>query len=81
VLRENLPVRVNAVLFSPVHGTLDAKLLSEWVIADRLDERVQLQMHKNIWSPETRGVLREANCRCIAQWRARFLYSRSSRQA
>ena len=54
--RENLPARVNAVLFSPVHGELDAKLLSEWVIADRLDVRVQLQVHKYIWSPETRGV-------------------------
>jgi 7-carboxy-7-deazaguanine synthase len=53
---ENLPARVNAVLFSPVHGELDAKLLSEWVIADRLDVRVQLQVHKYIWSPETRGV-------------------------
>jgi 7-carboxy-7-deazaguanine synthase len=56
VLRENLPARVNAVLLSPVHGELDAKLLSEWVIADRLDVRVQLQVHKYIWSPETRGV-------------------------
>jgi 7-carboxy-7-deazaguanine synthase len=56
VLRENLPARVNAVLFSPVHGELEAKHLSEWVIADRLDVRVQLQVHKYIWSPTTRGV-------------------------
>ena len=56
VLREQLPARVNAVLFSPVHGELDPKLLSEWVIADGLDVRVQLQVHKYIWSPETRGV-------------------------
>jgi 7-carboxy-7-deazaguanine synthase len=56
VERENLPARVNAVLFSPVHGKLDPKQLSEWVIADRLDVRVQLQVHKYIWSPETRGV-------------------------
>jgi len=56
VQRENLPARVNAVLFSPVHGRLDAKLLSEWVIGDRLDVRVQLQVHKYIWSPDTRGV-------------------------
>jgi len=56
VLREDLPAKVNAVLLSPVHGELDAKLLSEWVIADRLDVRVQLQVHKYIWSPETRGV-------------------------
>ena len=56
VEREQLPARVNAVLFSPVHGELDPKRLSEWVIADRLDVRVQLQVHKYIWSPETRGV-------------------------
>lgn len=56
MLKETLPERVNAVLFSPVHGGLEAKLLSEWVIADRLDVRVQLQVHKYIWSPDTRGV-------------------------
>ena len=56
VERERLIGRVNAVLFSPVHGTLDPKQLSEWVIADRLDGRVQLQVHKYIWSPATRGV-------------------------
>ncbi len=56
VVRESLIGRVAAVLFSPVHGALDAKQLAEWVIADRLEVRVQLQMHKYIWSPETRGV-------------------------
>jgi 7-carboxy-7-deazaguanine synthase len=56
VQREKLTSRVNAVLFSPVHGELDPKELSNWVIADGLDVRVQLQVHKYIWSPETRGV-------------------------
>jgi 7-carboxy-7-deazaguanine synthase len=56
VQREKLLDTVNAVLFSPVHGELDPKTLSEWVIADRLPVRVQLQMHKYIWSPTTRGV-------------------------
>jgi 7-carboxy-7-deazaguanine synthase len=56
VAREGLLDRVNAVLFSPVHGELDPKQLSEWVIADRLSVRVQLQLHKYIWSPHTRGV-------------------------
>jgi len=54
--RESLGDRVHAVLFSPVHGELDPKLLAEWVIADRLRVRVQLQVHKYIWSPTTRGV-------------------------
>lgn len=54
--RQSLGDRVHAVLFSPVHGELDPKLLAEWVIADRLRVRVQLQVHKYIWSPTTRGV-------------------------
>jgi len=54
--RHRLAGRVAAVLFSPVHGVLDPKTLSEWVLADRLPVRVQLQVHKYIWSPETRGV-------------------------
>jgi 7-carboxy-7-deazaguanine synthase len=54
--RTQLPSRAAAILFSPVHGQLDPKTLSEWVIADRLSVRVQLQLHKLIWSPTTRGV-------------------------
>jgi 7-carboxy-7-deazaguanine synthase len=56
VKREQLIGLVNAVLFSPVHGELDPKRLSQWVIEDRLAVRVQLQVHKYIWSPTTRGV-------------------------
>jgi 7-carboxy-7-deazaguanine synthase len=54
--RHDLPGRVAATHFSPVHGVLDPKTLSEWVLADRLPVRVQLQIHKYIWSPDTRGV-------------------------
>ena len=56
VQREALDGKVAAVLFSPVHGELDPRQLADWVIADRLPVRVQLQVHKYIWSPETRGV-------------------------
>ena len=48
--------RVAAVLFSPVHGVQDPKPLAEWILADRLDVRLQLQAHKYIWDPQTRGV-------------------------
>ena len=44
------------VHFSPVHGQLDAQELAEWVLRDKLPVRLQLQMHKFIWHPETRGV-------------------------
>jgi 7-carboxy-7-deazaguanine synthase len=56
VLRESLPGRVAAVLFSPVHGVLESRALAEWILADRLPVRLQLQAHKYIWPPETRGV-------------------------
>ena len=56
VTRMQLRSRAAAILFSPVHDVLDPKTLSEWVIADRLPVRVQLQLHKLIWSPTTRGV-------------------------
>ena len=56
VVSRKLASRAATVLFSPVHGALDPKTLSEWVLADRLAVRVQLQIHKIIWTPETRGV-------------------------
>lgn len=56
VAREGLLQKAAAVLFSPAHGRLDPKALSEWVLADRLPVRVQLQLHKYIWGPEVRGV-------------------------
>ena len=54
--RHELHGKAGAILLSPVHGVLEARLLAEWVLADRLQVRVQLQLHKFIWSPETRGV-------------------------
>ena len=54
--RFKLAGRAAAIHLSPVHGVLDPKTLSEWVLADRLAVRVQLQLHKYIWSPDTRGV-------------------------
>ena len=56
IARYDLPSRAGAVLISPVHGVLDPKILSEWMLADRLPARLQVQLHKFIWSPSTRGV-------------------------
>jgi len=56
IARHALAGRAAAIHLSPVHGVLDPKALSEWVLADKLPVRVQLQLHKYIWSPETRGV-------------------------
>ena len=44
------------VLFGPVFGSLDLRPLAEWILADRLSVRFQLQVHKYIWAPDRRGV-------------------------
>ncbi len=44
------------VHFSPVFGMLDCRQLAEWILADRLPVRFQMQLHKLIWSPDMRGV-------------------------
>lgn len=44
-----------SVLFSPVHGRLEAAKLAEWILADRLPVRMQVQLHKILWG-EKPGV-------------------------
>jgi len=45
-----------AVLFSPVFGALHPRTLAEWVLADGVPARVQVQLHKILWDPSARGV-------------------------
>ena len=54
--RHALPDRCAAVLLSPVHDVLPPRELAGWLIADRVPARIQLQVHKFIWHPATRGV-------------------------
>jgi 7-carboxy-7-deazaguanine synthase len=56
VAKYALSANAAAVLFSPVHGVLKPRELAEWILADRLPVRLQLQAHKFIWDPQTRGV-------------------------
>jgi 7-carboxy-7-deazaguanine synthase len=68
VLRHQLALRVEAVLFSPAfskaasgardtsHCLLDPRELAEWMLADNLPARMGLQMHKFIWDPAMKGV-------------------------
>ena len=51
-----LAKRTPKLLASAVFGRLASKDLVAWVLADKLAVRVQLQMHKYIWAPETVGV-------------------------
>jgi 7-carboxy-7-deazaguanine synthase len=37
------------VLFSPVYGQLEPRDLAEWILGDRLQVRMQIQLHKVLW--------------------------------
>ena len=41
--------RVGDVLFSPSHHELAPRDLADWIVADRLPVRMQMQMHKLLW--------------------------------
>ena len=56
IAQHDLPRRAAAIHLSPVHDVLHPRQLSEWVLDDHLPVRVQLQLHKYIWDPATRGV-------------------------
>lgn len=40
------------VLFSPSHQQVPARELADWIVADRLPVRFQLQLHKYLWGDE-----------------------------
>jgi 7-carboxy-7-deazaguanine synthase len=66
--QHNLSVSVNSILLSPAfqklptpvrsaeNFTLDPRELVEWMLADGLDARLSLQIHKFIWEPQKKGV-------------------------
>ncbi|MEO6872235.1 MAG: radical SAM protein [Chthoniobacterales bacterium] len=56
VLTLRLAERCRAVLFSPIFGRIDPRQIVDWILADKLPVRFQLQMHKFIWTPTQRGV-------------------------
>jgi len=67
-LRHKLESRVCDVIFSPAflkdptvardssNCQLDPRLLAEWILEDKLNVRLGLQIHKFIWEPATKGV-------------------------
>ena len=49
ILREQQLNRRCAVLFSPAQGRVEPRDLAEWILADGLDVRFQMQLHKLLW--------------------------------
>lgn len=56
ITTHDLGTKAGAVLLSPVFNVLPPATLVEWMLADKVPARVQLQAHKYIWAPETKGV-------------------------
>lgn len=55
--------RVHEILFSPVFAdpagawpAMDARELTEWILAENLPVRLGLQLHKFVWNPAMHGV-------------------------
>jgi len=49
VMQAQKLAQVCPVLFSPVQGELPPAELAEWILADRLPVRMQVQLHKVLW--------------------------------
>ena len=49
LIEYRLEQRAGEVLMSPSHHELDARSLAEWIIADNLPVRLQMQLHKILW--------------------------------
>ncbi|HYL93365.1 MAG TPA: radical SAM protein [Alphaproteobacteria bacterium] len=66
--QHGLEKKAGSVIFSPVFAKeptrerdssncqLDPRLLAEWILQDKLNVRLGLQIHKFIWEPATKGV-------------------------
>ena len=48
--------KICTLLFSPTFGEIDPQQIVEWILTENLPVRIQMQMHKMIWSPEEKGV-------------------------
>ena len=53
--KHHIPIYTQAVL-SPVWQRMEAVTLAEWMLADRLAARMQIQLHKYLWPDRERSV-------------------------
>lgn len=56
IQRHALSDRPERVLFSPAWGMIDPRSVAEWIVADRLPARLNLQLHKLVWGAHASGV-------------------------
>jgi len=56
IIKKYSPDKKCHILISPVYDNLTAEELSEWILNDNLNVRLNLQIHKYIWGESVRGV-------------------------
>ena len=49
------PLAAAPVNLSPAHGTVPPGMLADWILAEGLDARVNLQLHRCLWPEAPRG--------------------------
>ncbi|OOP56965.1 MAG: 7-carboxy-7-deazaguanine synthase [Candidatus Brocadia carolinensis] len=47
---------ITKILIGTVFDILSPRMVAQWILEDNLNVRFQLQLHKYIWDPQTRGV-------------------------
>jgi 7-carboxy-7-deazaguanine synthase len=52
----DLESRAKSILISPAWEQIDLQDLANWIVESSMELRMQLQMHKQIWGPDARGV-------------------------
>jgi 7-carboxy-7-deazaguanine synthase len=56
IIKRNMLEERTHILMSPAHQILPARELAEWIIQEKLNARLQLQLQKYIWPDKMRGV-------------------------
>jgi 7-carboxy-7-deazaguanine synthase len=56
ITKYDLEKSAKAVLISPAWGSVSLPEIADWVGSSGMNVRLQLQMHKQIWGAEARGV-------------------------
>jgi len=56
IIKKNGLEEKTIVNLSPVHGVMSPSELTKWMLEDKIDVRVNLQIHKYIWGEHTVGV-------------------------
>ena len=44
------------ILMSPAYNEIESKKIVDWILRDNLNVRFQIQLHKEIWDPDKKGV-------------------------